>query len=496
MSFFDDISDGFSDAISGINEVIDDIGNTFDGIDNITDDIGDLFRYPIEKIFSSVSSLFDFRVEIDTDLRDDLDPLIVTLFDKLQLFLKEVSYTASELMSKSKELARDLINQVLQGLSKLRDEVEKMVNNIVINVGETVKQIIQKIEYDLVQPFFKEVDRLRKALIQDIKDLIDRAANRANEILDKTDYLLTATIDTFRNDALKFIEIFQWPWDKDPCKHELNIEGVPGPQLATGELYELLKCRRFKRFDNEKELKSLKVSVIQTFYADLQDQAWHLACAARGNIAGASSALRIEAIEDWLEFGQLHLLWNQFNENMTILDAINQQIQELDNKITQFQSKSSQIESLIAKVNNLENKQPQIIVFSVSGKTHISDGDPDVLQYPTTHINFGEAWQNSSLFKIPVTGIYFFTISFVKDSLLEGGTEDDVYIILRKNLSEEIGRAWSGEAAGKRDNATYTVSLKLQKGDIIDTLAASDSTIKRHIRSYRFTGYLIAEIGN
>ncbi len=137
------------------------------------------------------------------------------------------------------------------------------------------------------------------------------------------------------------------------------------------------------------------------------------------------------------------------------------------------------------------------VVFSVSGRGHVSEGNPTVLSYSTNHVNFGEGWQSSSsTFNVPVTGIYFFSISFVKDAYKNEGTEDDVYIHLRKNASEIVGSAWSGEGAGKRGTGTYTVAVKLQKGDIIDTLAASvgksGSEYKRHIHTYHFTGHLIA----
>ncbi len=92
-----------------------------------------------------------------------------------------------------------------------------------------------------------------------------------------------------------------------------------------------------------------------------------------------------------------------------------------------------------------------------------------------------------------------FTISFVKDAYSNEGTEDDVMINLRKNASEIVGRAWSGEGTGKRGTGTYTVAVKLQKDDIIDTLAASDGAAsdgepgrKRHIIEYQFTGHLMA----
>jgi uncharacterized protein YoxC len=316
-------------------------------------------REPIKNAFEGIFSPIDklLKSGISTNLKKAVEPLLTLLFEKLKSFLGDLAFVANELLSKTESMARGLIDQILQGVSQLRAEVESMVSNILIKVEDTVEQITQTVTNNLVKPFFQEVDTLRKSLVEDVKEVIDYAISKADQVIDKGDRILTATIDTFRNEALKVLDFFPWdmPWDKDACRFELNIQGVPGPQLATGELYELLQCRRLKRFDEENEVKDLKVKVLQTLYADLQDQAWHLACAARGTVSGVSSALKIEAIEDWIEFGRLHQLWNQFeDEDMAILDALNQKVQELDTKIAQFEAKTAQIDDLSVAVQKAQ----------------------------------------------------------------------------------------------------------------------------------------------
>lgn len=268
-----------------------------------------------------------------------------------------MAFVASELLSKTESIVERLIDKILQGVSQLRAEVEGMVNNILIKVEDTVEQITQTVTNNLVNPFFQKVDALRKSLVEDVKEVIDLAFDRTELVIDKGDRILTGTIDTFRNEVLKLFDSFPWdmPWEKDSCRKKLNIQGIPGPRLSNFQFYELQKCRTLKRYDEEKEIRDLDVGEIQSLYAGLQDRAWHLACAARGTVTGVSSGLKIEAIEDWIEFGKLHQLWNQFNEDMSILDALNQKVQELDTKIAQFESKSAQLDALSTTMQEVQS---------------------------------------------------------------------------------------------------------------------------------------------
>jgi methyl-accepting chemotaxis protein len=319
-------------------------------------DTGEPIKGALEGIFSPIGNLLKSG-GIGSNLRKAIEPLLASLFEKLKSFLGDLAFVAKELLSQVESIAKGLIDQVLQGFSHLRAEVEKMVGNILVKAEDAVSHITEIVTNNLVKPFFQQVDKLRVNLVQDVKDIIDKLADRAEDVIDKADYLVTATIDTFRNAALKSLEKFPWdmPWDMDACRVELRIQGVPSLQLKTGEFYELLKCRTLKRFDEEEELKNLKVGVLQTLYADLQDQSWHLSCAARGTVSGVSAGLRKEAIEDWIEFGKLHQLWNQFEENMGLLDALNQKVQELDAKIVLFEGKSSQIDALNSAIQTAQN---------------------------------------------------------------------------------------------------------------------------------------------
>lgn len=138
-------------------------------------------------------------------------------------------------------------------------------------------------------------------------------------------------------------------------------------------------------------------------------------------------------------------------------------------------------------INNCECMK--CVAFSAQGSGHISAGADQKLSYSNTILNEGWSWDGSE-FKAPVKGIYSFDISFVKDSYYHGGTQDDVNIILIKN-SSSLGNAWSGEGTGRRGTGSFSINLKLEKGDKIFTRIHSDGGRKRHVANYNFNGKLI-----
>jgi hypothetical protein len=146
---------------------------------------------------------------------------------------------------------------------------------------------------------------------------------------------------------------------------------------------------------------------------------------------------------------------------------------------------------------------PLPIAVSVFGRSHFTAGQDVLLSYaapgsgnpvnPVT--NEGGAWQNPN-FIAPCSGLYFFSIEFVKDSYYsygtppQFGTQDDVSVYLMRN-GAYVGEAWSGEGAGKRGTGAYTVILRLNMLDSIQTWVHSDGGPMRHLSYYNFTGHRI-----
>lgn len=136
---------------------------------------------------------------------------------------------------------------------------------------------------------------------------------------------------------------------------------------------------------------------------------------------------------------------------------------------------------------------PLPIAVSVYGNNHFTSGQDVLLTYKNVITNEGGAWNPSiaSHFVAPCAGLYFFTISFVKDAYYHGGTTDDVMVYLTKNVTTMVGEAYSGEGAGMRGTGVYSVTLRLAQGDAVQTFVHSDGGPMRHLAEYNFTGYRI-----
>ena len=134
-----------------------------------------------------------------------------------------------------------------------------------------------------------------------------------------------------------------------------------------------------------------------------------------------------------------------------------------------------------------------IVAFSVSGNGHVSEGGLVLLSYATTHTQEGGGWgSGGGTFVAPCTGLYFFNVSFVKDAYHYGASANDVFVHVLKNGTAK-GRALSGQGHVDRDTGAYSVTLFLEKGDYVQTFAASDGNLKRHLLEYNFTGHLVKQ---
>ena len=133
--------------------------------------------------------------------------------------------------------------------------------------------------------------------------------------------------------------------------------------------------------------------------------------------------------------------------------------------------------------------QDNCIAFSASGRDHKSDGADKILKYADVQLNEGTAWDGQN-FVAPVSGLYHFGVSFVKNGLHRDGTMDDVRVFISHNRNN-VGMAWSMEGSGWTETAAYQVALKLERGDTVNTVVNSDNGDKRLLCYYTFTGHLI-----
>ena len=128
------------------------------------------------------------------------------------------------------------------------------------------------------------------------------------------------------------------------------------------------------------------------------------------------------------------------------------------------------------------------IAFTGRCTEHVSSSSKALITYNRTLLE-SEYWDGTR-FTAPKDGVYFFSISFVKDAYYHDGHEDDVYVHLYKN-SESMGYAWSGQGTGKRGTGALSLTLYLQQNDVITTKSDDDSSItdKRHISEAYITGF-------
>jgi len=296
----------------------------------------------VKAIFSpAVKAALD--VNVDIGIQKEVTALINQMFDKLKTLLGDVAFVANELLSKTEGLGKNLIDKISQELSSLVKEVQRAVNDVLIGVRD-----------NLINPFFERVDELRRTLVEDIRSLIDRIfmglKDLAEKILKEGDRILTGTIDEFKSEIEKVVKLFPNPLD--PCRIKYDLQFTLGADLTVGDLYNLFECTMLRRLEIDDTAREIK-----TIYGDLQHRSWHLSCIARGSIPGVSgsSGLQNIAINNWIKYGQLFQLWNQFEDDMTPLTALETRIKQLEYEIASFRAKSVQLDDLSTAVQKAQN---------------------------------------------------------------------------------------------------------------------------------------------
>ena len=304
-------------------------------------EFSNLISDTVKGIFSpAVKASLD--VDVDIGVKKEIWSLVDHLFDKLKILLGDIAYVADELLSKTEEIGKNLIQKISQELSGLVQQVQRAVNDILSGIKDY-----------LINPFFEKVDELRRNLVEDIRGLINQILNGAGELADRIliegDRILTGTISEFKSEVEKVVKLVPNPLDY--CRRQFDLEWVPGHKLTIGDLYNLFECNLLRRLEKEDTVKEIK-----TIYADLQHRSWHLSCVARGTVPGisSSSALQDIAIKDWIKYGQLYSLWNQFEDNMTPLTALENRIKQLEDEIAYFRAKSDQIDDVSTAVQRAQ----------------------------------------------------------------------------------------------------------------------------------------------
>ena len=355
---------------------------------------GDLSEQLQKKSKDSAFTLARFLLDVNirTDLKQQLEPLIQDAFNKLSSFLGEVVAAAENLLGRSRQLLEDLVNQVSEKLSELLTEVEQIVGNLLSQVSSLAERIIDRFRTDILDRFFDRVDSLRRDLINDLRQLIQEVTQRGNELLYKGDVIVTGTlasikdnIDKLAADLEETLDIRKW-FDPDErvarreederedfCKDKIGAVGVAFSTLGSAQFYEYRQCVTQRRLNDAIERSEGRVTVrnMKLVYADLQERAWKLATIGRTE----GSSLQNIALTDWIKFGQLFQLWNQFEDDMEVLEAINQRVNELDQKIDAAQARAQQLDDRFSTL--IVKRFSQSIVFGTGANAPSTQGFED-----------------------------------------------------------------------------------------------------------------------
>jgi methyl-accepting chemotaxis protein len=301
-----------------------------------------------EAVVDQVKAIFSpavkaaLNIDIDIGIKEEVVALVNQMFDKLKTLLGDIAFVANELLSKTETLGKNLIAKISQELSSLVKEVQRAINDVLAGVRD-----------NLINPFFARVDELRRILVEDIRGLIDKILSGLKDLADKIltegDRILTGTINEFKAEVEKVVKFIPNPLD--PCRIKYDLQFTLGNNLTIGDLYNLFECTMLRRLEIDDTVREIK-----TVYGDLQHRSWHLSCVARGSVPGVSgsSGLQDIAINSWIKYGQLYQLWNQFEDDMTPLTALETRIKQLEDEIESFRSKSTQLDDLSTAVQKAQ----------------------------------------------------------------------------------------------------------------------------------------------
>lgn len=138
----------------------------------------------------------------------------------------------------------------------------------------------------------------------------------------------------------------------------------------------------------------------------------------------------------------------------------------------------------------------QEVAFTVSNpgydNIHRSSGTGFTkVVYGQVVTNEGGAWdRGSSRFVAPTDGVYFFSVSFVRDAAGGYAADEDVYLwILINGGSPHRAYAWAGQGSGPRNETSHSEVQRLREGDIVETFVSSDAGAPRQLQHCVFTGF-------
>jgi hypothetical protein len=173
--------------------------------------IGNPVKGEVDRIVDSFVKVLTPRIGTDIDIsaKAQLTAAIKLILD--ESFLKVID-RLGYIVDNAKKGASELVDQIVTGLSKLRGEIEAIVDKFITEFNP--KKIAELIQEKLIDPFFEELSKFEDDFFKNL-----------DELLQKIDTIFTGTIEDIRLNLVRVLKKFS-VFDAifalfDPCRDKL-----------------------------------------------------------------------------------------------------------------------------------------------------------------------------------------------------------------------------------------------------------------------------------
>jgi len=227
--------------------------------------------------------------------------------------------------------------------------LEKRINQVAILVMEIITSAIEiadrfspeAFREKLIKPTLEEIQFLEKEFFQDLEKQIDRFFDRAEDFRLSVDEMLMGTLADIRRDLNQRRQVYAIPNLLDPCRQKLGLTYTMGAALTDIQVHRLIECDALSRVGETTPIQS----IIET-YGQLQLESIRMVAISR-----QAPALKKEVLKDWVKYGMLCDLWQDFRTKMSLIPS------NPNNNEVGTDMSLTPIESMLKRINELEAVQ-------------------------------------------------------------------------------------------------------------------------------------------
>jgi len=228
--------------------------------------------------------LTEGRGHIEGILMQVVDPMIK---NNLRLVFEELNQSLAEVVL----ALRGMLNEIDVLLERYIKSIFTLAMSLLAQLSKAVGEAIAQVRQQIVEPAFERLDQLESRLFQDVGEAIDKLG----EIPDG----IQGSIDLWRRRVIDLLLPFGANWS---CYQKTQIKPQFGLSLEDIEVYRLSECLSLAKIENE--LTGVQATRMRDEYAQLQGDAWLLACKYR-----KAPEYRGMLLRDWAKYGHLARLW-------------------------------------------------------------------------------------------------------------------------------------------------------------------------------------------